>query len=234
MCDHSPLTPELCKPSKAVRTTAKAYLKTTEKKLAQERARAEAAATPDISSARLGELAIPAQDGSTRGTESLSIAPTKPDIMNIEAAQEEADQPRPSIEVGHDSDISGFWNANGCKTPSQNEVPLSTKEIPSQDQTQNQPPRGLEEFPKDREETAQLGKQQVDPAGLGGCEDHSQMHESAADSGSGSNLNENINMMNPSNGFENGMDYNQMMQLMSGNMGNGMGNFNPMIGESDC
>ena len=40
--------------------------------------------------------------------------------------------------------------------------------------------------------------------------------------------------MNMSTGLNNGMDYNQMMQFMSGNLGNGMANFNPMIGMSQA
>jgi hypothetical protein len=41
------------------------------------------------------------------------------------------------------------------------------------------------------------------------------------------------NMMSLSPGLNNAMDYNQMMQFMSGNMSAGMPNFTPMMGTSD-
>jgi hypothetical protein len=50
---------------------------------------------------------------------------------------------------------------------------------------------------------------------------------------SGTNTNDFSNTMSLNPGFNNGMDYNQMMQLMSGNMGTGMANFNPMMGKSN-
>ena len=45
------------------------------------------------------------------------------------------------------------------------------------------------------------------------------------------NANGSSNMMNLNPGFNNGMDYNQMMQMMSGGMGGGMAGFNPMMGK---
>ena len=46
ICEHRPMSQEMCKPNKALRNTAKAYLKTAERTLADERAKAEAASTP--------------------------------------------------------------------------------------------------------------------------------------------------------------------------------------------
>lgn len=98
VCDHSPLTPALCKPSKAVRTTAKAYLKTAEKKLADERLKTEAAAVSAVISVPLEERATSGQDGK-KLEEVLSISLAESDMARIEGVQDIADQPQPSIEV---------------------------------------------------------------------------------------------------------------------------------------
>lgn len=87
----------------------------------------------------------------------------------------------------------------------------------------------MENF-RGRTETLETEKQQYDPAGLGDG-DKNKIHQPAF--GSASSSSDVANMMNVSNGFNNGMDYNQMMQFMSGNMGGGMANFNPMMGEFD-
>lgn len=98
MCDHSPLGPDLCNPSKAVRTTAKAYLKTAEKKLADERAKVEAAAAP-FSTSALSEPATPIQDGRKGDLRASSISLVEPEIAPVETEQSIVDQPQPSIEV---------------------------------------------------------------------------------------------------------------------------------------
>jgi hypothetical protein len=85
--------------------------------------------------------------------------------------------------------------------------------------------------PKNEEETEQPEKKQYDPAGLGDGDNPSKLNGAAMVSGT--NINDFSNTMNLSPGFNNGMDYNQMMQLMSGNMGTGMANFNPMMGKSN-
>ena len=99
VCDHSPLTPDLCKPSKAVRTTAKAYLKTAEKKLADERLKAAAAAAPVASSAP-SEPPTPVQESQNEETGASSISLAEPHVKPVEVQQDLADQPQPSIEVG--------------------------------------------------------------------------------------------------------------------------------------
>ena len=86
----------------------------------------------------------------------------------------------------------------------------------------------MENF-RGRTETLETEKQQPDPAGLGDL-DNNKIHQSAV--GSASNQNDVPNTINLNNGLSNGMDYNQMMQFMSGNMGGGMANFNPMMGKS--
>lgn len=99
VCDHSPLTPALCKPSKAVRTTAKAYLKTAEKKLADERLKTEAAAVSAVVLAPSEQRATCGQDGERlEGVSSVSLV--EPDVTRVEGVQDIADQPQPSIEVG--------------------------------------------------------------------------------------------------------------------------------------
>lgn len=96
MCDHSPLIPDLCKPSKAVRTTAKAYLKTAEKRLADERLRAEVAAVPAVTSAASEEHAAPVQNGNIVDSRTLA----EPDIAQVQVEHDIGDRPQPPIEVG--------------------------------------------------------------------------------------------------------------------------------------
>ena len=100
MCDHSPLTPDLCKPSKAVRTTAKAYLKTAEKRLTDERSKAQAAAAPSVAFAPSTEPATPIQSGDTERPIGSSVELGRPDVKKVEVEQKIVDQPQPSIEVG--------------------------------------------------------------------------------------------------------------------------------------
>jgi Tfp pilus assembly protein FimV len=100
VCDHSPLTPDLCKPSKAVRTTAKAYLKTAERKLADERLKAEVAATSTLASAPSEEPATPLQEAKKEEPKSSSIPVAGLETNLIEVEQDIADKPEPSIEVG--------------------------------------------------------------------------------------------------------------------------------------
>lgn len=88
--------------------------------------------------------------------------------------------------------------------------------------------RGLWEDDKGKEETEKPERQQHDPAGLG--DSHKSRKLDGPPLSSVSNPNEFQNTMNLNTGLNNGMDYNQMMQFMSGNLGNGMANFNPMMG----
>jgi hypothetical protein len=100
VCDHSPLTPDLCKPSKAVRTTAKAYLKTAERKLADERLKAEVAATPTLASAPSEAPATPAQEAKMGEHTSSSMPVAGLETNLVEVEQDIGDKPPPSIEVG--------------------------------------------------------------------------------------------------------------------------------------
>lgn len=83
--------------------------------------------------------------------------------------------------------------------------------------------------PKGIEGKEHLENQQHNPPSLGEGDKSSNMNGPAISPCA--NTNDFSNMMNLSTGFNNGMDYNQMLQLMSGNMGAGMANFNPMMGK---
>lgn len=102
MCEHRPFSQDLCKPYKAIRNTAKAFLKTYEKKLADERAKAAAAveAVPKL---------IPAEIEATGIATISQEEHVDGDVKTSEPAREESlekttdlpleDQPQPSIEV---------------------------------------------------------------------------------------------------------------------------------------
>lgn len=82
---------------------------------------------------------------------------------------------------------------------------------------------------KGNDKAEESNKQEYDPAGLGDGRQPSKIAVPAMSSATISNGFPNL--MNPNPGLNNGIDYNQMMQFMSGNMGNGMANFNPMMGK---
>lgn len=101
------MSKDLCKPNKALRNTAKAYLKTAEKKLADERVKVEAAnapATAVVAPAPTFTSPTPAsvdpqveENGTTR-----HVDPTEAAKLEESAPLPQhpaADQPQPSIEV---------------------------------------------------------------------------------------------------------------------------------------
>lgn len=102
------MSQELCKPNKALRNTAKAYLKTAEKKLADERAKAVAADGPTPAAptpgpdvpAPINSQALPQADEKAvpeqvAPTEDVKVEESTPSITQHPLA----DQPQPSIEV---------------------------------------------------------------------------------------------------------------------------------------
>ena len=102
MCEHRPFSQDLCKPYKAIRNTAKAFLKTHEKKLADERAKVVAAAeapfvlTPvEIAHSNIAEVN---QDGNA-GSEAKISEPEREDTTENTSNLPLEDQPQPSIEV---------------------------------------------------------------------------------------------------------------------------------------
>lgn len=102
------MSQDLCKPNKALRNTAKAYLKTAEKKLADERAKSEAANAPSPAvvapthtvdtpttappDSQVGQSTTTEQDGLADAVklEQVTRSPTQDPL---------ADQPQPSIQV---------------------------------------------------------------------------------------------------------------------------------------
>lgn len=108
MCEHRPFSQDLCKPYKAIRNTAKAFLKTHEKKMADERAKAAAAA--DVASIST-PLEIPDHNVTTINQNGDVDVDVDVDAKQSEPPQQQEtvddtselpleDQPQPSIEVG--------------------------------------------------------------------------------------------------------------------------------------
>ena len=101
VCEHSPLSPDDCVPHKALRNTIKAYLKTAEKKLVEERAKSGKAqkvatevatpATPNIKE----EEPTASEDDVARE----SIAHVKENTPVKDPTNPDPDVPQPSIEV---------------------------------------------------------------------------------------------------------------------------------------
>ena len=108
VCEHKPLTPDLCKPNKALRTTLKAYLRTAEKK----RRDLERAKNAEIQPATSVE-ATPAETPAPAPAEQAGVKREDTDtqeVLNSPALASsaataplphdaKADDPRPSIEV---------------------------------------------------------------------------------------------------------------------------------------
>lgn len=102
MCEHRPFSQDLCKPYKAIRNTAKAFLKTHEKKLADERAKAVAAVeATSVATPVESEIKVPtsvSQDGTTGASASVIGYKQEEALENTTDLPLE-DQPQPSIEV---------------------------------------------------------------------------------------------------------------------------------------
>lgn len=81
VCTHTPVSPDLCKPNKALRTTLKAFLRTEEKKREKDR---QSAAPPTPSNITPADTIIcvqdagPDQNGVELGTAGESKAPVSP------------------------------------------------------------------------------------------------------------------------------------------------------------
>lgn len=76
VCTHTPVSPDLCKPNKALRTTLKAFLRTEEKKREKDR---QSAAPPTPSNVTPADTKIPAQDAAPdqNGAELVTAVETK-------------------------------------------------------------------------------------------------------------------------------------------------------------
>jgi hypothetical protein len=102
------MSQDLCKPNKALRNTAKAYLKTAEKKLADERAKSEAAHAPSpavvvpphtVDTPTTAPLDSQIGESATKGQDGLADAVKLEQITRSPTQDPPADQPQPSIEV---------------------------------------------------------------------------------------------------------------------------------------
>lgn len=102
VCAHTPVSPDLCKPNKALRTTLKAFLRTEEKKREKERQSA-APVTPVITT--------PAENGTTPAEATTN--PEQPDESPVEilegaapteAKPAEAANEAPSVNAAADKD----------------------------------------------------------------------------------------------------------------------------------
>jgi hypothetical protein len=102
------MSQDLCKPNKALRNTAKAYLKTAEKKLADERAKSEAinapspavvAPTPTVDTPTIAPPDSQVGESTTTGQDSLADAVKLEQMTHSPPLDSLADQSQPSIEV---------------------------------------------------------------------------------------------------------------------------------------
>lgn len=102
MCEHRPFSQDLCKPYKAIRNTAKAFLKTQEKKLADERAKAAAAAEATSVPAAVGNSDLKSADSIREGAVDGGVKAAESargDTVEKTPDLPVEDQPQPSIEV---------------------------------------------------------------------------------------------------------------------------------------
>lgn len=108
ICEHRPMSQDLCKPNKALRNTAKAYLKTAEKKLADEKAKAEVVDAPTPAAPTQKPVArAPVESpvhpnvGETPAVEEVAVVGDVKVEESVPSGGQHplADQPQPSIEV---------------------------------------------------------------------------------------------------------------------------------------
>jgi cell wall-associated NlpC family hydrolase len=110
VCEHRPMSQDLCKPNKALRNTAKAYLKTAEKKLADERAKANAvnapapsgvapAPTPALDTTTPAPVDLQVEENTSTGQVGLPEAVQLEDSTSSPTQHLLADELQPSIEV---------------------------------------------------------------------------------------------------------------------------------------
>lgn len=114
VCAHTPLSSDLCKPNKALRTTLKAFLRTEEKKREKERQSATPAATNDATS--------------VQGTPAQQETPAVSDIP--ETKQEEAlPEVAPTVEAPSEEPLVGGDPSEAVteQTDGNHEVPLESQ-----------------------------------------------------------------------------------------------------------
>lgn len=103
VCTHTPVSPDLCKPNKALRTTLKAFLRTEEKKREKDR---QSAAPPTPSNVTPADTKIPVHDAAPNQNEAglvtaveakapVSPHPTEP----TESKPEEPELDTPALDT---------------------------------------------------------------------------------------------------------------------------------------
>jgi hypothetical protein len=243
------MSQDLCKPNKALRNTAKAYLKTAEKKLADERAKSEAANAPSpavlvppptVDTPTTAPPDSQVGDSATTGPDSLANAVKSEQVTRSPAQDSLADQPQPSIEVSLILPHFSKSIPDSCKqTPT---IEASGITVSTQDGTR--PLNGSEELAGDPADGPQ--QRALPGEGKGPIGDESkelaEQEQNMGTGGANGPFNMGVNMnasgfpnmmnMNMNTSFNGPMDYNSMMQYMSAN---GMGNLNSMMGSlSPC
>jgi hypothetical protein len=219
MCEHRPFSQDLCKPYKAIRNTAKAFLKTHEKKLADERTKAAAAADVALISTTIEG----ADANATKNNENVDF---DVDTTTSEPPQQETvddtsevpleDQPQPSIEVRTE-----IVTEHAFTKPSQVADEIEVDDDAVNLITEEAPPAATVAT------DAPTPAKSIEPATYN---DASQNEQEKGDSLDQSSMPSMLSMMSI-NPMLNGMDINQMMQMMTAS-GMNMNGFNSMLRKS--
>lgn len=203
VCEHSPLSPDLCVPHKALRNTIKAYLKTAEKRLAEEKSRAikaQGQAAPDAEDPAKPDPS-PQETPNIKREESAQPVDVPIEVSGPAVEDDAApatiapDDPQPSIEQPDDPEY--------LRKPGQVASEEGDYALPRNGEVSEQPVRQGDEarsnsLAPDSSKPPDTFQQNGMAFGVGG------------------------NMPNGMMGMGGNMDYNPMMQMMSNGMMNGM------------
>ena len=215
MCEHRPFSQDLCKPYKAIRNTAKAFLKTHEKKLADERAKAAAAAEivsiPTPAEVEDTDAATISQEGYVDDNVKMN-EPIQEETLENTADLPLEDQPQPSIEVS--SHISRSRNVD----------PLTISQVADEIEVDDDAVNLITEEAYPATETnASIPTPSIEAS----AQPEVTPDDQSKDEGSNASQMQNMMNMNP---MFNGIDMSQMMQMMATG-GMNINAFNPMMGK---
>jgi hypothetical protein len=218
MCEHRPFSQDLCKPYKAIRNTAKAFLKTHEKRLADERAKAAAAAEivsiPTPTEVEDTDAATVSQEGYVDENVKTS-EPTQEETLENTTNLPLEDQPQPSIEVSSHT------------SRSRNVDPLTISQVADEIEVDDDAINLITEEAHPATETnASIPTPSIEAAAQPEVTPDDQSKDEGLNASQIQNM-QNMMNMNP---MFNGMDMNQMMQMMATG-GMNMNAFNPMMGK---
>ncbi|KAI9736996.1 MAG: hypothetical protein M1834_000585 [Cirrosporium novae-zelandiae] len=221
VCAHTPVSPDLCKPNKAMRTTIKAFLK--KREALREKERVDKAPAPPVK---------PPSVDSARATSKASAGEETPVIKEEQSPTDTSDKPVDGPRANVDSNVE----------VDQSDIPKPSIETPTAG-LEGTELNGNEKGSEDHRETSKLEIVTGNGEGTGdnSTEEVTQESENNVSVGQTSGQGQ---MFNNSFGFDNSTgfpnmsnmnfspaDYNQMMQFMSnGGMGNMMGGFPNMMG----